>query len=315
MWMVNKYLAASASSDTVIYCDCQGVVDGMQNMDRFQPEIVAAGHLRLIQHRCCELGRKIPVVKVKAHQDWQSLEGEARLRARGNDLADQAAKAGACLHPPPAPMNMAELTSFTAAFQGLIRLVATMLPLWPVAHTRYGRRLDRKVMLHNGKDGQINDSCTEGVRGHVWAPRTSGFSCLLCAKHVQRRPGPKLAARHPCTGVNEVLKKVLKRNLTNGHNLIALSWRGHLSLACSACGRWCYKGKSDLLEQITCPTLVGRSIGKKGLMNLKRIGEGRHPDPRMGDDDRLELCAPWSDLEDQTADTTIALQESSQARE
>ena len=108
----------------------------------------------------------------------------------------------------------------------------------------------------------------------------------------------------PCHGANATLKKVLCRNVINQHTLQAISLRGHLCLACSDCGKWCYKGRSHLHEELSCPSKVGRSVNPKGMEAIRRLKKGLHPDRSWGDEP-LELITPWAKLVDGSEDDLL----------
>ena len=61
------------------------------------------------------------------------------------------------------------------------------------------------------------------------------------------------------------------------------------------CGRWCFKGRSDLAAAQTCIGRRNMPIGKKARDNLQRIARGLHPNPRWAGP--LEFAEPWDEVQ------------------
>ena len=304
--MAHRHFAPDPGPASEIFSDCLAVVKGMAGIFWSKPMAVFAGTQKAIEVIRRRIGQSVPVRKVQAQQAVVGLEGRKRQLAQGNKWADEAAKLGAAMHPEPLPSDEVQLGAHIKLYNQLLELVAAMLPLWPVARKRHGQRLDRKpVEQRRACRGPTRKQVVQS--GHQWFAQDNGFTCLLCAQFTKSRRSD--VAMTQCEGANEALKTIIADNGNRGHLLQALSWKGNISLACVACGRWCFRGRSDLSSHPFCLAKRGADIGQKGRENIRRMERNMHPNPRW--QGQLDFSAPLCRLaeigaeDDQTADTMI----------
>ena len=298
--MAHRHLAPDPGPASDIFSDCLAVVKGMAGAFWSKPMAAFAGTQKAIEIIRQQIGQSIPVRKVKAHQAVDQLTGRERQLAQGNQWADEAAKLGSAMHPEPFPSSVRHLHAHIQLYNQLMELVAAMLPLWPVARERHGQRLDRTPV-------EARRACRVSTRkqermvqsGHQWFAQDNGFTCVLCAQFTRSRRSA--VAMTKCEGANKALKTIMAENGSRGHLLYALSWKGNVSLACVACGRWCFRGSSDLSRHPVCLAKRGMDIGQKGRENIKRIGKNLHPDPRW--QGQLDFAAPLGRLAGLRADS------------
>lgn len=296
--MAHRHFAPDLGPTSMIFSDCLAVVKGMACTYWSKPTAVFAGTQKAIEVIRQRIGHHVPVQKVQAHQVVEVLEGRARNQAQGNQWADEAAKLGAAMHPEPMPSDVVQLRAHIKLYNEILELVAAMLPLWPVARERHGQRLERKpVEQRRACRGRQQPHMVQS--GHQWLAQDNGFTCLLCAQFTKSRRSA--VAMTECKGMNVALKTIIAENGKRGHLLHALSWKGNISLACVACGRWCFRGRSDLSRDAQCLAKRGLEIGQKGRQNIRRIERNLHPCHRW--QDQLDFSAPIGRVAEMVADS------------
>ena len=180
------------------------------------------------------------VLKVKAHQSLEGLEGEALRLASGNHEADHWAKQGALKHP--AFPQQAEVERTYALAVKVARYAAEALLEWPAMgaagkHQLLPKRRRLQPRLHPGPD--------EGGEApkHVWdvvpSQHRQGMGlarqrCRCCLAVV--KGSGLMIKKRPCPGSSVALKLLV--NDPKGHVLVACDACPGFVLACSRCGRY-----------------------------------------------------------------------------
>ena len=147
--------------------------------------------------------------KVEAHLieklGLETLSGQRRQQAVGNDEADLAAKAGASLHPDLGVAVDDQLVLAKAA----LRVAAAVLPLW-------GRLED---LVRAPLAPKVQKPAADKGKQHRWGKALGHWQCLDCGT-VSRRRHQKQACAGSCTHFG----KVIESAPALGHSLAVLGF-------------------------------------------------------------------------------------------
>ncbi len=249
---------------STVYGDCQGVLDH-----------AAADHSRRYDARRKYSGvllsmRKYPLgtsfieraVKVKAHQHIDSIADEdERWRAKGNDLADAAAKEARKRHPRPPAEVEAQIRFWESRAAHVVQAVATAMVQFPPL----GGKLTRRPRAAKAaQEGPLR----EQVPVHQWEFAGGRWRCARCWTFVVGGGGVPAARRREACRSNRTTAQQ-EQFVKAGH--LMLNTQGDLPITfCVKCGGWSSRRANRLGKICGPPTAAGK-------MALRRIGKGLHP--------------------------------------
>ena len=213
--------------------------------------------------------------KVTAHRDIASAEGsEDRVAFLGNTAADEAAKAGAALHPRPSQAELREASHRWTFLQQLARVAADLISLWPPLRSFLQGRAPRGVPV--GSVGTLRR--VPKIRVPVEPEDMHRFSvlggrilCERCLAPVRTWTGARRKVREgPCPGRSEVMWSALT-SVDLGHRLAMGIFEGRALCICLRCGFFSAAKVQGLGKP--CPGSAGRH--QKYALALFRQGNIR----------------------------------------
>ncbi len=250
------------AGDAVVYGDCKTVVDAANAPLRRQLDgrRKYAGVLLAARRNVDSLRRMTALLKVKAHQDVAAIEDlDERWRARGNQLADEAAKEARERHPKPTPEQEATVAYYVRRTPHIVKAVGRAMAMFPPA----GGNLPRK-----GRPAPKGGGGASARRqGHDWVHAEGRWRCTRCWTYVLGDEVPVGRRYQKCDGRR--VTAAMRRAESLGHHM--LHAEGALPIAyCSRCGGWSSRRAQLLARPCAPPTASGRAA-------LRRIAKGQHP--------------------------------------
>ncbi len=265
----SEYAAYSAVAqllvgDTVIYGDCKGVLDAAAApvSRQLDGRRKYAGVLLAAHRDPTSLRRIKSLVKVKAHQDIDAIQDpDEKWRARGNEMADEAAKLARDRHPQPSKEQQAALDFYVRRIPHIVKAVGKAMALFPPAGGSLPRRTPTRTKKGNGSgaDG--------GLQRHQWRHVEGRWRCSRCWTYVL---GTDIPASRKLQGCNRTrVTNDLRRFEALGHDMLHAD--GDLPIVyCGRCGAWSSRRAQSLAKPCGPPTANGR-------LALRRISLGLHP--------------------------------------
>ena len=121
-------------------------------------------------------------LKVKAHVDLKSdLDTRSRFLAKGNDWADKEALKAEELHQPPDLQYKNDLEGTTKKVKSILKVLANVLPLWPLTKERHKRVVKEPVAAKKVNKLPIG-LC------HVWFRGPEVWHCNVCRANNRGYP-------------------------------------------------------------------------------------------------------------------------------
>jgi hypothetical protein len=252
------------NAETVAYGDCQGVLDrAALNIDRrYDGRRMYSGVLLSMQKHPSGLACISRTVKVRAHQCVDGIaDDHERWMAKGNQLADQAAKAARARHPQPTKEVAAQIQFWERRAQHVVEAVATAMALFPP--------LGGKLTRRRREEGPVSDSARRPVApGHNWEFIAGRWRCSKCWTYIAGDGTvPRARLREACQPARVTSRQ--QQFEDRGH--VMLHTEGDLPIMfCAKCGSWTSRRANRLAKSCGPPTAAGR-------MALHRIADGLHP--------------------------------------
>ena len=212
------------------------------------------------------------VVKCKAHVmddaselQLANLSDEERLIAKGNDLADNHAKAALSLFDPINPSLRGRLDREELHARAAVSVIAKLIPLWPIAKAKKKRAAktpDTKQLLEGEEDracaalpGQleivqpgftVDDAERVPMEElHCWVNGPNGWFCNVC----RARAGtvmPRIRLRQRCPGLPDLLSA--SAAASTGHVIAEVRHADGDFSICRECGKWGTRSAKGLRE-------------------------------------------------------------------
>ena len=200
--------------------------------------------------------------KVKGHVNPDTVEGEDRVKALGNDAADKGADTGREAHPPAlTPSAAAVLETQIRHSHLVLNTIATIWASFPARLERCAR-LPLQQRIRSTR-----------VTAHTWsAMGEAGWRCTkcwTCAATPRQRKTRELRGCKPLT-LADALKNDIAENAQSHRLVVGRLSDGEPLVICMACGGWGTR-KARLLRQ-PC-----RGPAKGGEEAIRRVARGRHP--------------------------------------
>jgi len=201
------------------------------------------------------------IIKCKAHQVMEELQGREKFIAQGNDAADRKAKEGAELCNLDAHRRIA-VDKQESWQQKVVKELGVALARWPNTDVLFGDL--RKLDIQRSSKGD-----KQPFRQHDLKWIDGRRRCSICF-YQPRKVGA--VSSQKCTGHPPALTQVLLDR--KGHSL-RLAWCADSdmpTLWCARCGAF----------GITCPkglkkACLGKAFGSSNGMALARVSRGTHP--------------------------------------
>ncbi len=173
--------------------------------------------------------RLVRFLKVPAHLNLETVQGEAREDALGNGAADEEAKRARGLHPQPSPAQEQELAAQLRRARLVVRTIAATLPHFPPI-TR--ERMQRRPIARDG-------AVIHGRGGHVWVHKAGVWRCSTCWALSIKPDITADMAHRACPGPKQSL--VAEEITRRGHKL-AFAEGSLPILFCWDCGAFSSQG-------------------------------------------------------------------------
>ena len=302
------YAAAAqhAQPHTCLHVDYQGVCTAHRSSNRLSFNKAFAGVVRsAVTHDNWRNIRQ--VCKVKAHQDLFSLDmmSPQWLQAKGNHLADAAAKSALGFHPGLGELDGLKILADLAV--KVCRLAAKVLPLWPTesghlqkvaplevrpppAHPSAGSKVapvevrpspahppeDTHEHEHMGRPQSLgSDEASHLVIPlplHVFVWRHGVYRCEGCLMKATTEQGMLQRRGSKCPGESAAIARAVSADL--GHKIFGFKVipSGEGLLGCIRCGAFCTSMPRALAK--ACP---GRPAHTESKFAIAAMSDGRHP--------------------------------------
>ena len=245
-----------------------------------------AGTLRRAMAAAIKIGSRLfGMSKVKSHQvSDPDMPSELQHDIFGNNLADAAAKLGACCHPQgSAGERRLGLHSFEVRTR-LAVAVAKIISVYPVVAEQFGGRLSRGVPPRGRARPQ---EVVDPQQQHSFANFQGSLLCQRCFRRVDTwASAERVARKEVCPGAPQALALAMTAG-DRGHSIRLIVWKGLAGVVCTSCGAHATH-RCKLLASQCRP--AARSSGRSWV--LTRLAAGLHPDKRK--DGPLE--AQWQVL-------------------
>ena len=282
--------AVRSEAHVCIVGDCAGVVNESrrltQRSDTRAWERKMYGGLWRKAKQCRALPGLTGMLKVKAHQEWQSIEDvdEKRL-AKGNARADELAKQALKRHARWAKYEYAEVEEAWEKALQIAALTGRAVARWPRAMRSEKRqptqedRAAQEARKAAQQDARKEKAKAEAVQqkagqySHSWSTWQGQTRCTTCGIRQQQK-----AARSPCLADRPRVCQIADAAQQRGHRQIQVATmaapegaEAALLVCCGICGAFSQgsKGKSKL-DGACIPSDSGRYA-------LSRIRRGLHP--------------------------------------
>ncbi len=168
--------------DSTIYGDCQGVINAAMSSDarRLDGRKRYAGVMLSMRKYPLGMARIRDTVKVKEHPHEAALTCPVeRWRARGNNFADEAAKAARGRHPQPG-VDITSLVAFwTKRAPYIVRAVGVAMTEFPAAGGHLKRRNGGGTAAASGDQSQ-----GDAADRHSWTYAEGRWRCAKCWTYV-----------------------------------------------------------------------------------------------------------------------------------
>ncbi len=136
--------------------------------------------------------KHVSVRKVKAHVDPATVEeGPLREDARGNQWADNEAKAALAMHPQPSPVMMADLDAALRRAKIVVRTIARVTQVFPP--------LPRERMVKPPR--RVEGASFSAGSGHSWTFNSGLWRCTRCLRLTIKEHLTPALATQPCPGL------------------------------------------------------------------------------------------------------------------
>ena len=255
-------------------------------------------------------GGRPTMKKVKAHQRWDDLESdEQRKTFVGNDLADEAAKLGAALHPKPSRAEVACADADWHLHKEITRAVGKILQVFPTFRAGQGRHRLKKTAEHEAEkkhrseereleanfraDHSFSPACP-----HSFFKSRQGdfyFCCHCFARATSQQSAAERQRSQECEGKHPTLQRATEAGPQLGHTLLVAVQDEQPTVICVRCGAMASSHRFTGLFQ----PCTGRASAR-GSEGIRRVQNRLHPDPRKPG--RLDLvCRVVGDSLEQVA--------------
>ena len=304
-----EYCALGAAAQVVLpsarlFGDCLNVVEDAHDfrMAARDPRKMYAGILRSIIGLSAAERPVVEIVKVKAHQDLRSLEGEALVRARGNAVADELAKAAMISHPSATPMQQLMMNNAWSTAVTVARHAARASALWPRSRPAKGERWQRRRRPQEQEDArqaarevkrqQKMKAKVQARDTHQWMHWRGIQRCTWCLVRSD-----SAAAAAPCVGEVSAFVALGQEACSKGHQLwsaVAVERNGLETpvAVCMRCGGWAQgikPGKPPKLSSLCVPPT------RSGELVIARVRKSLFPQSGGGwKGIALRSAAPWA---------------------
>ncbi len=251
-------------AEAVAYGDCQGVLDraALDPERRFEGRRKYSGVLRSMLKYPTGTSCIKQAVKVKAHQCIEGItDDHERWKAKGNKLADEAAKAARARHPQPTKEAEAQIAFWEKRARHVVEAVATAMALFSPLGGKLVRRRDAATTA-------AGPARAPAAPKHDWEYTAGRWRCSSCWTYVAGNGAvPPARRREACQPSRDSDR--LRQFESRGHTM--LRTEGDLPIMfCVRCGSWTSRRANRLAKPCEPPTAAGK-------MALKRISEGLHP--------------------------------------
>jgi hypothetical protein len=204
------------------------------------------------------------IEKVKAHVDFQKLQGREWFLAKGNDLADHHAKeAGKWLHDRASKEISDDIRQRLKHAAQAVKVMAKVLTLWPYptqGHVRAPK-----------SDQCVPPPPVPTWKRHTWFRKQKGWSCHTCRAWSGKPNLCKSRVTQECPGLDDALATNSGANL--GHAIAELqSPYGPFSI-CTDCGKYSSRVRRGLAH--TCSGRIRTRRAAEAWNRVFRLG--RHP--------------------------------------
>ena len=280
--------APATSPENTLYGDCQGVVADAQRgrSPRTWAKRMHGGCMRAAFANAQARPALSAMVKVKAHQHLDALDGIDLELARGNKAADELAKQANHRHPQPCSSHKKVTAAQLDDAEQVALLVGRASARWPrardpgagraqlreqlTAAQRHERASRRRADRKQQRDASVTKKQVTDAT-HEWVRWRGAMRCKRC---LCQRSGTTPV----CPGFSATFCQVLTSAPSRGHRLWAAEALppGGCSaplpfLACVRCGAWRTVGKSVRLDgQCVAPSKHGQSA-------IRRMRRGLFP--------------------------------------
>ncbi len=202
-------------------------------------------------------------VKVKAHLHEVALTCPTeRWRARGNNVADEAAKAARGRHPQPG-VDITSLVAFwTRRAPHVVRAVGVAMTEFPAVGGYLKRKNCGGTAAASGDQSQ-----GDAADRHSWTYAEGRWRCAKCWTYVLGESVPPRRYGEKCDAGR--IDDRMRQYDQHGHTMLLAE--GNLPIAyCVRCGGWSSRRAQRLLAKCGPPTEAGKAA-------LRRIERGFHP--------------------------------------
>jgi hypothetical protein len=267
------YAAAAqhARPQTNLHVDYQGVVAAHHSATRLSYHKTFAGVTR--SATTCENWPNVAnVLKVKAHQDLSTLDiwSDQWLHAKGNHLADAAAKQALEQHPPIGDTDGLRALSDLAV--KVCKLAARVLPLWPTESGRFQKVATLRPEAPRGSQAEAPATPSALAPSHSFVWRRGVYRCERCLLKATTEQGMLQRRDAKCPGQSAAIARTISGDW--GHSLFGFEVipTGEPLLGCVLCGAFCTSMPRSLAKP--CP---GQPAHTESKFAVTAMAEGRHP--------------------------------------
>ena len=223
------YAAQVCQQPCTLYGDCLGVVNQYSlDPDTWGDEKKAYSGI-MKQARIDDACNKWDkFVKVKAHvtlsQDMSPLE---IFHAKGNDWADKQALMAEELHQKPDPQQKSDFERMTKVVKCVLKVIANVLPLWPMYTERHVRDTSVKGSAAPVKQTRMR---------HQWFLGHDRWHCFGCRARTANQRLTNKRRQQSCHGLADRLSMNGEEGI--GHRLVEFSSEVGDFTICASCGFW-----------------------------------------------------------------------------
>ena len=265
------YAAELCGGGSTVYCDCENVVAQFKRPAEAwgQDEAAYAGVMR-IAARWREAEQWDEFVKVKAHVDTTrgDLSEKEKWLATGNDRADHHAKEAGKLHEQPSEVARKKLEEQTKDAEATLRVMASVLPLWPYAEDHQRRNAEEHDQDVPPPPKKTRVPLEDR---HRWVKGPCAWHCHTCRAWSTKPVISPKRASEACKGLKDRLAQESAAEL--GHSIVEFTTQSGALSICIHCGRWAMRRPIGLAKACTGCTQTRRSA-----QAWKRVfTHGRHP--------------------------------------
>ena len=271
-------IKGTAAPPLLLWVDCQQVVSafGRSWRRRLHPSAFHAGHfVGMLREGGGEV--RIRAEKATAHLKekvgLENLVGEEFWQAKGNDLADEAAKRGRRMHPRASPLNKLLADALWQDALATFQLAAQLVSHWP-RHPRLGRKHPRQGEVRSAAaKATAPPPLQPGELQHgVVRKGPAYWACRWCSRAARSGRTAAALAQARCSGLPGFLVDLVGDK--GGHQLhVGHSKETGLFLICTACGA--YATSQPVFLRQTC---LGPSMAAGRRAAVRLYDEGWFPD-------------------------------------